>query len=127
MTTIHFKSGDFGATVALEMLPTLPVNNIRKLLCLVFSEPGTNCRALQTIQSWIPGTIVNSKYALDHAMAAYQDEYRAVPKGYRSPAATQQRMRNRSLKNEIKKQKTWQSRVLKFQSIFNETKEKYYA
>lgn len=120
MTTIHFESGDFGTTIALDMLPTLPVSNVRKILKILFSDPRQNREAIGTITEWIPDAVAGAKNAYGHAVALYKDGWRVVPKGYRSVGATEQRKKNRQLAEAVKLARIAYVQLSKFRSLFQE-------
>lgn len=124
MTTIHFEYGEFGTTVVLEMLPTLPANNIRKLLRLMLTGPSSNAGSIHTFTNWLPGAVSDAKNTWGYAVALYKDGYRAIPKGYRSVGATQQRQKNRALANSVKSARVAYNQLVKMQSIFDKIKEK---
>lgn len=127
MTTIHFESDNFGTTVILELIPGLPVRNIRKILKLMRSNPQQNREAIQTVTNYLPDAVSDAKNTYGYAVSLYKDGWRAVPKGYRSVGATEQRRKNRKLVETVKLARIAYAQLTKFQSIFNEIKEKYYA
>lgn len=124
MTTIHFESGNFGTTIALEMLPMLPVNNIRKLLRLMLTGPSSNAGAIQTFINWLPGAVSDAKHTRGYAIAIYKDNYRAVKKGSRKKIDVEQRAKNHVFADSVKDAKIACDQLIKLQSIFNNIKEK---
>lgn len=127
MTTVVIRADSYQAELALELLPELPLSNIRKLFHIMFRAAWENESPIQKINDWLSGAIPNAKADWVNASLDYNSNWRIVPKGYNSAGATQRRKKNRDLTRAVKMAKADYDKLAKIQSIFNETKEKYYA
>lgn len=124
MTTIEICADTFHAKVSLDMLPTLPVRNIRKLLQLIYSHSYENPESIWTLTDWLPSAVTDAKHTWGYAIVLYKDGYRAVKKGSRKKADVEQRAKNHVLADSVKDAKIAYEQLIKLQSIFNEIKEK---
>lgn len=125
MTAIHFYAREnFNATIDLEMLPTLPLVKIRKLLKLVLSEPSRNAEAITITEAWLAAEVAKAKDVWTEASKDYQNNYQATyPDGSAIPEA-QQRKINQPLISAVKKTKANFERTQKMQFIFQEIQNK---
>jgi hypothetical protein len=101
MTSIEIHAGSYHADVLLDALPDLPINNIRKLFRIIFKAAGEN--PILSISDWLKSAIPEAESEWHAESVKLQNTYYAT------------------------KAKVRYERLMKIQSIFNETKEKYYA
>ena len=125
MTAIHFYAREnFSATIDLEMLPTLPLVKIRKLLKLMLSKPSRNAEAITITETWLAAEVAKAKDVWTEASKDYQNNYRATyPDGSAIPEA-RQKIINQPLISAVKKAKANFERTQKMQFIFQEIKNK---
>ncbi|TQI66237.1 hypothetical protein [Clostridium sp. KNHs216] len=131
MTTAEIRADSYHAEVMLDVLPNLPITNIRKLFQLMFRCSWENCETIQTIGDWLQEEIREAGIEWHFASAEYEHKHVSLP-GYTIPnaesiKAISKLSTNRPLLSAVKNAKTRYERLMKIQLIFNETKEKYYV
>lgn len=127
MTTVVIRADSYHAVIFLDALPQLPINNIRKLFRIMFQAAWENPQSIWTTADWIKNVIREAESEWRATSAEFQNKYRTTDdRGYFIPEAMREKI-NRPLFPPIKKAKARYERLMKIQSIFNETKEKYYA
>lgn len=124
MTTVDIRADKFYATVELNMLPTLPIKNLRKLFKLMWSRSYENTEAIQKTEDYLSEAVADAKTEWQKTSADYQNKWIFIDcHGYTIPKAKQQKI-NRPLIMAVKHAKANYNRLVKIQFIFQETKNK---
>lgn len=135
MTIIYFRCGSAEFQIDLEQLPELPLTNIRKLFRFLLAPTEHNDDAVQKVAVWLPEAIAKAKLEWGMVTTEYTNNWRnidqfvrelsyALSPAERRKAVTHQRQINRMLISSLKYAKSDYERLIKIQTIFNETKEK---